>query len=43
MSCDTRLVAEFLAKMRPNPSLNADVPSAGAARSAAGRQLASIR
>jgi len=28
---------------RPNPSLNADVPRAGAARAAAGRRLASIR
>jgi hypothetical protein len=28
---------------RPNPSLNADVPHAGAARPAAGRRLASIR
>ncbi len=28
---------------RPNPSLNADVPPAGAARPAAGRRLASIR
>ena len=28
---------------RPNPSLNTDVPHAGAARRAAGRRLASIR
>jgi hypothetical protein len=27
----------------PNPSLNADVPRAGAARRAAGRQLAPFR
>jgi len=30
-------------QMPPNPSLNADVPHAGAARAAAGRRLASIR
>jgi hypothetical protein len=29
--------------MWPNPSLNADVPRAGAAPAAAGRRLASIR
>jgi len=28
---------------RPNPSLNADVPRAGAAPGAVGRRLASIR
>ena len=30
-------------KVRPNPSLNADVPRAGAAPAAAGRRLASVR
>ncbi len=30
-------------KAGPNPSLNADVPRAGAARRAAGRRLARIR
>jgi hypothetical protein len=29
--------------LAPNPSLNADVPYAGAARQAPGRRLASIR
>jgi len=31
------------ASPRPNPSLNADVPRAGAAPAAAGRRLAPIR
>jgi len=29
-------------KLRPNPSVNTDVPHAGAARAAAGRRLASF-
>jgi len=35
-------VLDWLESKRPNPSLDADVPRAGAARRAAGRRSASL-